>query len=117
VDDHEPPGRGKPADLLAVRRQELDRRGDETPVGQRIGGRLDACVGEAVPEPGDVVGQLVRAAQRLWAERVLVVQVGRADLGERRPVATAERIAEARQQFVGAAQNSGRPVSGVDASA
>ena len=64
-----------------------------------------------------MVGELVGPVERLAAERVLVVQVGRADLRERGTVAAAERVAKARQQVVGAAQNSGRPVSGVEASA
>ena len=115
--DHEPAGRGKAADLLAVGRQQLDRGRDEAPVGLRRGRLLDARVREAVPEPRDVVGELVGPVERLAAERILVVQVGRADLRERGPIAAAERVAEAGQQVVDPAQNSGRPVSGVDASA
>jgi hypothetical protein len=64
-----------------------------------------------------VVGELIGPVERLAAERILVVQVGRADLCERGPVAAAERGAKARQQILDAAQNSGRPVTGVDASA
>jgi hypothetical protein len=45
------------------------------------------------------------------------VHVRRADLGERRAVAPGERGAEALQQLLDPAQNSGRPVSGVEASA
>jgi hypothetical protein len=64
-----------------------------------------------------VVGELVWPVERLAAERVLVVQVGCANPRERGAIAAAERVAEARQQVVDPAQNSGRPVSGVDASA
>jgi hypothetical protein len=70
-----------------------------------------------MPQPRDVVGQLVWAAERLGAERILVVQVARADLRERRAVAAAQGLAKAADQVLDAAQNSGRPVSGVDASA
>jgi len=53
-----------------------------------------------MPQPRDVIGQLVGPAQRLGAQRVLVVQVGRADLGERRAVAADDRVAKARQEVV-----------------
>jgi hypothetical protein len=64
-----------------------------------------------------VVGKLVGPVERLAAERVLVVQVGGADLRERGTIAAAQRVAKARQQVLDPAQNSGRPVSGVDACA
>ena len=117
MDDDRPAARRKAADLLAVRRGQLQRGRDVAPVAERVGRWLDARIREAVPQPRDVVGQLVGAAQRLGAQRVLVMQIGRADLRERRAVAADERVAEAQQEIVGPAQNSGRPVSGVDASA
>src|SRR5205814_6556687 len=54
---------------------------------------------------------------RLGAERVLVVQVRRAQLRERSAIAPGDRGAQGHQELVRAAQNSGRPVSGVEASA
>jgi hypothetical protein len=100
-----------------VRGEQLHGRRDEAAVADRLRGRLHARVREAVPEARDVVGQLIGAAQRLRAEGILVVQVARADLRERGAVAAGERLAEARDQFLDPAQNSGRPVSGVEASA
>jgi hypothetical protein len=59
--------------------QQLARRGDVAPVGQPLAGALDARVGEGRPQPRGVVGQRVRTLERLAAERVFVVDVGRAD--------------------------------------
>ena len=68
-----------PAELAAVGAEHLDRRGDEAPVAEPLAGALDARVGERLPQPRGVVGELVGAVQRLAAQRVLVVDVRRAD--------------------------------------
>jgi hypothetical protein len=117
VHDDETVGRREATDLLAVRGEQLDGRRDEAAVADRRRRLLDARIRKAMPEARDVVGQLIGAAERLRAERVLVVQVARADLREGGAVATGKRLPKACDQVLDVAQNSGRPVSGVEASA
>src|SRR3954468_6325014 len=123
--DEEAAARRQLAELAAVRAEHLARRREVAPVGQALAGALDARVREQRPQLRRVVGDRVGPVERLAAQRVLVVDVGRAHGVERGAVTARPRRLPAVDQVVDRLRRahctggvrSARPSSGVEASA
>src|SRR5205823_1796302 len=103
---------------------QLARGGHEPLVGQPLTGPLDARVGERRPQASGMAEELVEPLERLGGQRVLVVDLARADGGEGRLVLAGPSGLPVVDQRVNgsfvhcvAVSNTGSPSSGVEASA
>src|SRR5581483_8655767 len=107
-----------------VRAQQLARRGHEPVVGQALSGLRETGVGKGGPQARRVAEELIQPLEWLAGERILVMNLARADGRERGLILLRPGRLPVGDQFVdgsfahcAAVSNTGSPSSGVEASA